>query len=170
MRQAIDDIEARRNRLVRKLELLEDGDGDLMRDICQRSVALSAERNGKLDELAAHERERPVRSCPDLLDLIPLGEVDLTRAPEPVLRRLFEAFRLEISYDKRSGIADCKVTLTGAAIDQQGRIAADVMAEARAGGGGAAPVSRLFGAPGRIRTCDTRFRSVLRIIGGSVAP
>ncbi|GAA2141631.1 recombinase family protein [Actinomadura napierensis] len=158
LRQAIDDIEARRTRLVRKLELLEDGDGDLMRDIRQRSAALSAERNAKLDELAAHERQRPVRSCPELLDLISVGEVDLTGAPEPVLRRLFEAFRLEISYDKRSGIADCKVTLTGAAIDQQGRIAADVVAEARTGGGGAAPVSRLYGASGRIRTCDTRFR------------
>ncbi|MWA07166.1 hypothetical protein F8568_043890 [Actinomadura sp. LD22] len=117
--------------------VLEDGDGDLIRDIRHRSTALSAERNTKLDELAAHERERPVRSCPELLDLIPVGEVDLASAPEPVLRRLFEAFRLEISYDRRSGIADCKVTLTGAAIDQQGGIATDVMAEAR--GGGAAP-------------------------------
>jgi hypothetical protein len=33
--------------------------------------------------------------------------------PEAILRRLFEAFRLQVHYDKRTNIATCWITLTG---------------------------------------------------------
>lgn len=152
LREKIDDIEARRTRLLRNLEHCEEGDGDLVRDIRERSAALSAERNAKLDELAKVERHQPERPCPELLDLLPTGKVDLAKAPEPLLRRLFEAFRLEIRYDKRTDVAECQITLAGVTGTNQADIAHGVVGDTVTGGDDAAR-SRLLGAPCRIRTC-----------------
>ena len=85
-------------------------------------------------------------------------EVDLAEVPEPVLWRLFEAFRLEIRYDKRTDTADCRITLTGTAIDMLGAAAAEALPEGTMRTPATMSHSYLSSAPGRIRTCDTRFR------------
>ncbi|WP_431868134.1 hypothetical protein [Nocardiopsis eucommiae] len=48
-----------------------------------------------------------------MLDEIPIGAVELEEVPEEALRRLFEAFRLEVVHDKRSKRAHIRVTLAG---------------------------------------------------------
>lgn len=156
LRLAIDDAEARRTRLVRSLESLEEDDEQLMRDIRARSAVLSAERNARLAELSAVENARPARSCPELLDLLPAGAVDLSKAPEPVLRRLFEAFRLDVRYDKRTDVAECQVTLSDVTLGQQERTATEVLeqfGQIKTGDDETVTRSPLCGAPCRIRTC-----------------
>ncbi|MWA07405.1 recombinase family protein [Actinomadura sp. LD22] len=164
LRREIDGIEARRTRLLRRLEHLEDDDEDLFSSIRERSATLSAERNAKLAELARVEQQRPPRLCAELLEALPEGEVDLAEVPEPVLWRLFEAFRLEIRYDKRTDTADCRITLTGAAIDMLGAAAAEALPEGTMRPPATTPHSYLSSAPGRIRTCDTRFRRVISAV------
>lgn len=49
---------------------------------------------------------------PDLLDNHPLVHLDPEEIPATMLRALFEAFRLEVCYDKPANRARCRVTLT----------------------------------------------------------
>ncbi|MFI6500300.1 hypothetical protein [Nonomuraea typhae] len=47
-----------------------------------------------------------------MLDEIPVAAIDLSLMPETILRRLFDAFRLEIYYDKATKTATYKVAIT----------------------------------------------------------
>ena len=38
----------------------------------------------------------------ELLDHLPVGELQLEAATEAIPRRIFEAFRLEVAYDKQT--------------------------------------------------------------------
>ncbi len=67
----------------------------------------------ELDELEQHVHEQP---NPDLLNVLPVGTCDLADLPEAITRRLFEALRLEVHYDKQSNTAVCRITLTGETI------------------------------------------------------
>jgi site-specific DNA recombinase len=127
LRRAVDDIETRRSRLVRNLELTDDPDGELTRDVRTRVTQLATEKKNQLATLAELEQTRPTPHRPELLDLLPTGAPDLTRAPEPLLRAVFEAFRLEIRYDKSTNIATCRVAIAAEAIDTQQRTATQVI-------------------------------------------
>ncbi|WP_199537143.1 recombinase family protein [Spongiactinospora gelatinilytica] len=113
LRRAIADIDSRRARLVRTLETTDDPIGDLVQDIHARAARLAEERAAKHRELGDLQQVQPVRSVPELLDVIPVGTADLALLPEVVLRRLFDAFRLEIHFDKPTNTATCRVTITG---------------------------------------------------------
>jgi len=63
-------------------------------------------------------------------------------APEPILRWLFEAFRLEVRYDKVAGWADCSVTIQEETVDHLSAKQLPVVADEVAG-----ERSLLVGAP-----------------------
>lgn len=112
VRRTLADLDKRHRRQIRALEVTDEPDPDFIRHVRTRIAELKTERATKqaeLDQLEAHTLHRP---NPQLLHRLPLGEPDLANLPEPTLRRLFEAFRLQIHYDKRTNTATCHLTLT----------------------------------------------------------
>lgn len=79
----------------------------------ERMDQLESERREKLEELEVLRCEQPDADpgSPGLLDELPVTEEQLVPAPEVVLRDLFEAFRLEVRYDKVSSWANCRVAI-----------------------------------------------------------
>ena len=111
--KAVRDNEHSRRRLLRVLEVTDDPDPELMRDITTRRAELGSEHReltAELTRLAELEHQQP---NPELLDTLPVGACDIATLPEPVARRLFEAFRLEIHFDKTRHSALYRITLTG---------------------------------------------------------
>ncbi len=130
-RNAIRELEERRQRLVRKLELSDDIDDALMRDIKARSAELGAEQADKRAELAKLEGTQPPQPSPELLDLLPAGPIDFHALPEQIRRDLFEAFHLEMRYDLDANRASCRVTIAGPVLDLQSRTAQGALRHAR---------------------------------------
>jgi DNA invertase Pin-like site-specific DNA recombinase len=112
--RTIADLAVRRERLMHSLEVTDDPDGVLAQDVNRRLVQLVHEQDLKQGELR-DLRSNPVPSSgrsTDLLDY--LGHVTSTQleaAPEPALRRLFDATSLTVYYDPRERLAVCHVTL-----------------------------------------------------------
>ena len=112
--RTIADLATRRERLMHSLEVTDDPDGVLAQDVNRRLVQLAHEQDVKRGELR-DLRSNPVPSSgrsTELLDY--LGHVTSTQleaAPEPALRRLFDATALTIYYDPRDRLAVCHVTL-----------------------------------------------------------
>jgi site-specific DNA recombinase len=162
LRRAITDTETKSRRLIQNLELADDLDQDLIRDIRQRRAELRAHRTDLQRQLASVEEQAHQTHSPALLDHLPVAAVDLDGMPDDTSRRLFEALRLEIRYDPASRIARCSITLTGDTIDLVSRTSQEVMTAAP-------PVPTtparpepatsahhgdgLCSAPSRIRTC-----------------
>jgi hypothetical protein len=57
-------------------------------------------------------------ASPDLLDQLPVGDAKLSSAPEHVLRRMFESFRLQVRYDQVASRATCRVAIREEALEQ----------------------------------------------------
>jgi hypothetical protein len=113
LRRAIADAEARRRRLALNLGLVDDPDPDLIRDVNQGRADLQVERDRLQLQLAALEGEADQEPDPALLDQLPVGALDLQQLPDALSRRLFDALRLEICYDRAAHRATCRITLTG---------------------------------------------------------
>ena len=64
---------------------------------------------------------------PDLLSRLPVSPVDLTEMPDEVSRKLFEALRLEMTYDHEQHQVRIHVTLTGDTIATVSRTAESVV-------------------------------------------
>jgi site-specific DNA recombinase len=109
IRRKHDDIAARRKRLVRSLELTDDPDGDLVRDVNVRLAELRADSERLANEAAGLEGAVPDVA---LLDSLPVADVDLARLPDAQARALFDAFRLEVRYDRTANVAHCQVTVS----------------------------------------------------------
>ena len=109
--KALHDVDQRRRRLVRVLEVTDDPEPSLLRDVNRRGAELSARH----DELTGQPRrlreQRLQLPNPNLIDALPVGACDVNEMPEPLARRLFEALRLEIHYDKDHHAARYRVTL-----------------------------------------------------------
>ncbi len=107
------ELEARQARLIHALETRDDPGGTVFARIQQRLRELDAEQQAKLAELDAADRAQPNPAAPafELLDLLPMTSVELAEVAEPPLRRLFEAFRLQVRYDKPSNLVVCRVVL-----------------------------------------------------------
>jgi len=157
IKRAITDPDNRRARLVHQLETTDDFDGQLIRDINARAAHLAAEREHKTAQLTELERTPPVAPCPELIDALPTGSslnLDLARLPEPQLRHLFEAFRLQVRYDRRTHTATCRIVLAGEILAQQTSAAERALKPEQP----TRPARRkefvpiVGGAPGRIRT------------------
>ncbi|HEX5495425.1 MAG TPA: recombinase family protein, partial [Mycobacteriales bacterium] len=113
LRRAITDTDTKITRLLRSLELIDEPDPDLVGDINHRRAELRAHRASLEEQLAETETEVHQVPNPDLLHQLPIGPVDLEVLPEDMARRLFDALRLQISYDHVNRTATCHVTLTG---------------------------------------------------------
>ncbi|WP_407921529.1 recombinase family protein [Actinomadura soli] len=146
VRRVIEDIESRRRRLVQNLELM-DGDTDLVNDIRTRSAELSNDRNTRITQLEQLEQAMPARPSPELLDLLPAGPVHLDTIPEALQRKLFEAFRLQIRYDWRTNVADCRITLTASTIQAQERAAQEALTATQTPPGDGTPAPMLVVPP-----------------------
>ncbi|MFC9432975.1 hypothetical protein [Nocardia sp. NPDC057030] len=118
----IADVEARMKRLVRNLELLDDPDPDFAADINQRRAELNDERAELRGNLAAVDAEVVEIPNVNLIDALPIGYVDIEALPYELARQLFEAFRLEVRYNKIHHCAKYRVTLTGHTL----RLATDI--------------------------------------------
>lgn len=78
-RRAVSETEAKSKRLVRSLELADDVDQHLIRDINERRAELRAERDELTRQLAQLEDEVHKAPNPALLDQLPITQVDLAR-------------------------------------------------------------------------------------------
>ncbi len=127
LHRAIADTEARSKRLLRNFELVDDPDQDMGRDIAERRIELRSERVALQQKLAALEDEEAAAPNPGLLRALPVGPVELDELPEDLSRRLFEALRLEVRYNRATNIATCRVTLTGETIPATARVGVDAV-------------------------------------------
>jgi site-specific DNA recombinase len=119
LEKSIGQAESRQSRLIRSLELDDDPQGAMFRQIRQRMQQLEKERREKLEELEALRREQPDVSpgSPELLDELPVSDEQLVSAPEGLLRDLFDSFRLEVRYNKVSSWAKCRVAINEEGLD-----------------------------------------------------
>ncbi len=86
-------------------------------------------------------------------------QAKLAELPEELQRELFTAFRLEIRYDVRLGVALIRITLDYETIEGVAEMAEELPGnENRHLPEAGACAEDLVSAPGRIRTCGTRFR------------
>jgi site-specific DNA recombinase len=117
IKKSIADLDARKKRLIRTLEVTgdddEEPDQELIQDIKNRRAEIKAERAKLAAELETLEEQVNDQHNPDLLHLLPVGACDLDALPEDLARKLFEALRLEIHYNKTDNTAVCRITLSG---------------------------------------------------------
>ena len=140
--RAIADNKTRSRNLVRSLEASDDPDQDLIRDINERRAELRAERARLEHELAELDEELAHAPNPALLDQLPVSPVDLSELPDDISRRLFEALRLEISFDHDHEQVTFRITLTGDTIDVVRRITEAVVLPFRRTGTGSTSAGR----------------------------
>ncbi len=183
--KTLSDITRRQDNLLAELESRPiTGDDELSQAwaerLRRRYTELEKERrskNGELDTL----REQAARQRPDepaLLEHLPRLTLHLTRAPDVLQRDLYEAFGIKIVYDHTGKHVTIYATLTEETLPDAAIAAAPltpattpetgpVPPPAHRGGGTGQPgtpwetattVAHVLRAPGRIRTCDTRFR------------
>ncbi|MEO3813447.1 hypothetical protein ABGB17_30990 [Sphaerisporangium sp. B11E5] len=91
-----------------------------------------------------------------------MSQTHLAQLPEDLQRELFTIFRLEIRYDHRTNTALIRITLTGDTIEGIATMTELLSTPTTQAGGRSldlrACAADLMRAPGRIRTCGTRFR------------
>ena len=112
IRRRLEEAATRRKRLVRSLEFTDDPDGELARDVGIRLSELRAEADELTAALRTLEQSQDPTPTPELLDALPVTGPDLARVSDERARVLFDAFRLEITYDKPTHTARCRATLT----------------------------------------------------------
>jgi hypothetical protein len=116
LRRSITDTETKIKRTVRNLELIADPDPDLIRDINERRAELRTQKQHYETQLADLEARILHAPNPDLINALPITEIQIDQLPEALARSLFEALRLEIYYNKHTNTATCRITLTGQTI------------------------------------------------------
>ncbi len=160
LKKSITDITRKQDRLVAQIE-----DTDADDAFCQRLRArfteLEGERRTKAQELADAEASPPARDHhTDLLHKIPMLQTKLAELPEELQRELFTAFHLEIRHDAGRWVALIRITLDHETIKGVAAMAEELPGnENRRLPEAGACAEDLVSAPGRIRTCGTRFRS-----------
>jgi hypothetical protein len=103
LREQIDDLTARQDRLITELETTDPTDRAFRDRLRRRFDTLETERTDKTAQLQA--LEATIRSDPeqdiDLLDGLPLlPHLNITQAPEHIQRKLYDALQLQIHYDR----------------------------------------------------------------------
>ncbi|WP_230203131.1 recombinase family protein [Parafrankia discariae] len=114
LEESLEDLDRRRARLIRTLETVDDLDEDLIKDVNRRSVEISRDRKQKKEDLARLRGTSPMSTGRDaaLLDQLgTIGRRELARAPDPLLRALFDVCQLEITYDVSAHLFTCAVQL-----------------------------------------------------------
>ncbi|WP_189052880.1 hypothetical protein [Longimycelium tulufanense] len=136
LRRSIADTEAKIKRTVRNLELVDDPDRDLIRDINERRAELRAQKEQFESQLAEVEERILHAPNPDLIDALPVAKIQIDELSDDLARALFEALRLEIHYNKHTNQATCRITLTGQTITAARHAARTAVAPLRRQQGG----------------------------------
>lgn len=116
LRRPIADTDVKIKRVVRNFELVDEPDEDYIRDINTRRIELRAHKKQLEDRLGDLERRILHAPNPDLIDALPITQIDVEKLPVELARALFEALRLEIHYNKITNTATFSITLTGPTI------------------------------------------------------
>jgi site-specific DNA recombinase len=114
LRQKIHEIERRQTRQVQVLESKNDLEPAMLKQVSRRVSQLEDERESSLVALAKLENaDHGVSSqgSIQLIDCLPLGNFEMAQAPEALLRRLFEVFRLRIRYNRQTDAMSLEVTV-----------------------------------------------------------
>ncbi|MGH3875390.1 MAG: recombinase family protein [Pseudonocardiaceae bacterium] len=109
LHRSITDTQTKIKRTIRNLELVDDPDQDLIRDINERRAELRAQKHQFETQLAEVEARILHAPNPDLIDALPVTKIQLDQLPEQLARSLFEALRLEIHYNKHTNQATCRM-------------------------------------------------------------
>ncbi|MFD5696839.1 recombinase family protein [Streptomyces lasiicapitis] len=149
-------------------------DDPFTRGLRQTYNDLEAQRTATRDALAEldaaedSEPSRPTAQTADLLDALPYLAVNLARAPERLQRQLYEITQLTIRLHANSDDVTLSIRLPADRLSEISRAAEAATGGRYAQGPATTPVAGpcpsasrtdAVRAPGRIRTCDTRFRS-----------
>lgn len=143
IKKSITDLDARKRRLIRSLEVAsgddDEPDEELIQDIKNRRAEIKAERADLATELERLDVEVNEQPNLALLEQLPTGASELDAMPDELARKLFEALRLEIHFNKVNNTAVCRITLTGETVSmvQQTIEEGGVMARNDVAGGGA---------------------------------
>ncbi|UWZ59398.1 recombinase family protein [Dactylosporangium aurantiacum] len=171
----IDDLDAANKNLIASLQqMTSSGDPEIdaqWRAEIQRQFTENAKRRqalaAEVEELAKAARPKRV-GARELVDQLPQVELNVLDLPEEKLRQLFDAFQLEIRYDRHLQRITLRVAVRAEMVDVIRQAAAEAAASsppvlrqrqpgetAGADAPASAPVSRshVLRAPGRIRTC-----------------
>ncbi|TGB08589.1 hypothetical protein E2651_18610 [Streptomyces sp. MZ04] len=135
-----------------------------------------------MDAADAAEPERPTAQTADLLDALPYRALNLARAPERLQRQLYEITQLTIRLHANSDDITLSIKLPADWLPEISHTAETITSAAaprHAQGPATNPVAGpcpssasrtdrtdAVRAPGRIRTCDTRFRSGIASLPG----
>jgi site-specific DNA recombinase len=114
LERALADLDSRRSRLLTALETTDDPDGVLVQDVTRRLNELVEQQRAAIADLQHHRANPPDADgqAPELLDRIGrVSHAKLDATPEPVLRTLFDAFGLTVSYDPAAKLATVEVTV-----------------------------------------------------------
>jgi site-specific DNA recombinase len=163
----IHDLRRRQTNLLDQLEHGQDDDLDpdtrraFRKTIRDRFADLAGQiRRAEADRDALRPPAiTPAADNADLIDRLPQIQLHLAQAPDELQRALYDAFDLTITYNRERHHATLRVTITADAVDGLANTlhaVADRRADTqtiRSDG-----VSLVLCGPGRIRTCDTRFR------------
>ncbi|MGH2654816.1 MAG: hypothetical protein ACRDHV_10780, partial [Actinomycetota bacterium] len=106
---------------MRNLEFDDDPDGLMFRRIRDRLEELEQDRLAKLEELRRLEEEEDTgreAQAVELLEALPVLPQGLSSAPEERLRRMFEYFRLRVSYEKSTNVAHVRVSISEDTVEQ----------------------------------------------------
>jgi len=126
LRRTLADLDARKARLIRRLEEDDDPEDVLYADVKARVGELARERATHAAELAALEEAAGPGEGRDasLLDRLPMlaSTLDLAALPDATRRALFNAFRLVVHYDRVTNEAEVVVTLDGDTAEAVGRL------------------------------------------------
>ncbi len=127
LRREINDTARMIKNVVRSFALFDKPTKELVGEINDERNELH-ERKSQLEaQLAQIEEEHQQATNPDLLDALPMGEVRVEELPEDVARRLFEALRLELRYQKGTNQIKCTATLIGPAVSAAQHAARDAI-------------------------------------------
>jgi site-specific DNA recombinase len=133
LRRTLDDIATRRRRLLRAIEENDDADGSVFADITARRVELDRTRELKLAELDHLEETMPAEpGSVDLLTHLPEMEVKLGLLPTDRLRRLLDAFAVQIRHDVRTNRVGFRATISQHAAPHLARLTRVTAARPRA--------------------------------------
>jgi DNA invertase Pin-like site-specific DNA recombinase len=173
LQRVLADLARRQSNVMRQAQ---DGDPNdpFTQGLRQTYNNLEAERRAalatvaKLDAADQAAPDRPTAADASLLDDLPRLVLNLTEAPEDLLRRLFELTNLAVQLHDGSDHVTITIRLSAeelAVIAHAAEKITNTMPPTRElSAQQASSCADAVGAPGRIRTCDTRFRN-----GSSVA-
>ncbi|RBM14125.1 hypothetical protein DEH69_18875 [Streptomyces sp. PT12] len=130
---ALAELARRRDRQFHALELAEDPDRRFVQGVQARVAELDQRIRGKKGEIDDLRRAAPPRQDPALIDALPVGACEVAALPDAMRRRVFEAFRLQIRYDKVTTTAHCRVILCADTIAATAQTAQDAMSVGRPG-------------------------------------